>query len=104
MAIQTKTLSEQQAPDGQMVTFQFDYDDVDLRVRTIRCINPSASAAWAKAVLISNGRTYEHTFQPGQPNSTEELTIPTGQAQRLQLFVNANGKLDGVEWETRVPA
>jgi hypothetical protein len=104
MAIITRTVASAQAPDGQTVTFQYDYDDATLLIRTIRCINPSSSAAYSRATLLSANRTYEKTWQPGQPGNTEEISIPTGQASNLQLFVNANGKLDGVDWETRVPA
>jgi hypothetical protein len=77
------------------------YDDVDLRVRDFIGDNQSpTNAAQVAAHDIANDRTYNKTC-PAATVTTQN--VPTGAAQRLQLFVNANGKLDGVEWSVQFP-
>lgn len=98
MATVTKVFAEH--GDG-LVRFEYDYDDTTLRVLAVRCINNSLQPAWAKAELMDGTRSRERTFAPDQ---TTEVAIPTSVAQRLTLFVNAKGFLDGVSFSTSWPA
>jgi hypothetical protein len=99
MAIQTR---DDGAVANGTIVFQYDYDDVSLRIVAIRCINGSAAPAWGRATQINadgtlnTSRTYATTFPA---NQTTVINVPTGASQRLQLFVNATGKLDGVRRE-----
>lgn len=92
MALVTKDLAV--VDDGAFI-LQFDYDDADLRIRTIRGINTGARGYDVTARSTSTGRQYTATVPAGQ---TAEQNVPTGAARRLQLSVTPSGKLDGVEW------
>ena len=96
----TVTKLEAEYADG-LVRFEYDYDDATLRLTALRCVNNTSQAAYGKATQTSNGRTHERTFGADQ---TTAVAIPTGAAQRLQLVLGSNGKLDGVSIETRWPA
>lgn len=92
MALVTKDLAY---VDGGAFVLQFDYDDVDLRIRTIRGINTGARPYTVTARSTSTGRQYTAEITAG---ATVEQGVPTGAARRLQLSVTPSGKLDGVEW------
>jgi hypothetical protein len=96
MATQTKILGT--FDDGN-VEFNIDYDDVTLYITAFRCINGSTQNAYGRATRLSNGKTYERVFPPG----TITVVIPTNAANRLALFLNPNGKLDGVEYHLSFP-
>ena len=86
--------------DGGNVRVEIDYD-ASRRITALRCVNGSGLALYAEAVQVSNRRKYASTFLP---NSTTEIPVPTGTAQRLQLVLNAQGRLDGVEYAIVYPA
>jgi hypothetical protein len=98
MALITKELarlSDAQEPP-QYATLWFTYDDVDLRMRSIRVQNDTNHSVYGEAKRSSGtGPTYSRTWQPG---ADETISIGTGVNQRLQLTVTPSGKLDGVEW------
>lgn len=96
MAIVTKTLG-----GDTNVIFEVDYDDVNLRLTALRCINNSPNQVWAQATQLSNRRTYQKTFDA---NSTTEINIPTGVANRLNITITPSGKIDGVDYFTMSPA
>lgn len=100
MATLTRVLSETVAPDGGVVRFEYDYDSVSLRITALRCVNGSAGFVYISAKRLSNNVLHEVTAPPG----TSQVAVPTTPAARLQLFTNADGKLDGVEIVTAVPA
>ena len=94
MAIVTKALGSAHEPEG-IASVEIDYDDVDLRVRTLRVINDHPTFSFFAYVgRSSDGLTYSTTVSPVQ---TLTVNVPTNPAQRLQLTVNpTNGRLDGV--------
>lgn len=96
MAVLTKQLGGL----GPDVRFELDYDDRKLLLVALRCINNSDSAAWGQAVATANGRTYGMRFPPGQ---TTEVAIPTGPQQKLDITIDAQGRLDGVEYSLMAP-
>ena len=102
MAIIIKTIAEFTDPNGGVCVFQYDYDDIDLRVRAVRCVNECHNPAYGWVARSSNTRVfYDATFPA---NSTVEVSISTGAANRLQLSVTESGKLDGLEVSFRYPA
>ena len=102
MAIVTKTIGHDGTPDGGYVEWQIDYDDARLRLTAVRCINNSTSIAWGKAVSVANpSRSYSTTFPA---NQTTVINIPTGASQRLDITVDARGRVDGVDYQFMVPA
>lgn len=91
---------------------EIDYDDVDLRVRTFRCLNNSVYPvghplagqtipAYGEARRSNGtGPTYSRTFD----TPFFEVATPTNPANRLQLTVSASGRLDSVDYSFRWPA
>lgn len=76
---------------------EIDYDNVDLRVRTVRVVNPAPRGLVITAARTNGTRTYTATAPASQ---TTTQSIPTTVANRLQLVVDARGRLDGVEYST----
>lgn len=77
------------------LTVSIDYDDANLRVLAFHIINTDSRSYTISATSNANGKNYLFTIQP---NSMIDQNVPPGAANRLQLFVNANGKLDGLDW------
>lgn len=98
MAIVTRTMAVLPWDEARVALLQIDYDDVDLRVRTVRVINPAPRGLVVTAGRTDGTRTYTAT---APPNQTTEVNVPTGAINRLQLNVDARGRLDGVEYSTR---
>jgi hypothetical protein len=101
MAIITKVMGGDGDPERGYVKFEVDYDNVALRLTTLRCINDSTEDCWGKVVKLSNGRTYEHVFPA---LTTQEFAIPTNTAQRLTITVDERGRIDGVDYFFMWPA
>lgn len=101
MAIVTKAMGGDGNPEHGYVRFEVDYDDTNLRLTTLRCINNSDLPCWGKVLKNSNGRTYQMTFPA---NQTTTLNIPTGASQRLTITIDANGRIDGVDYFFMWPA
>jgi hypothetical protein len=80
---------------GELATLEVDYDDVQLRINVVRCINPTSLGVVVVAERLSNGRTYTNTFPAGQ---TSAINIPSGPNDRLAVTIDARGRLDGVEY------
>lgn len=97
MAIATKTLG---GFDDGLCRFELDYDDVNLRLTVVRCINNTAQPASAQATATANGRTATRIFAA---NSTVELAIPTGPTTRLDVTIDGRGRLDGVDYQLAWP-
>jgi hypothetical protein len=92
MATRTKNLM---IADGGLFTVDFDYDDVLLRILSVSVVN-ATSRAWT---VVARSTTTDRTYTiPIAPGTNQELTVPAGAANRLDLSVTPSGKLDGVEW------
>lgn len=123
MATQTGTwyraaaLDAQGQPTGAEVVIGYQYDDVTSRVTQV---NATVPGAWAAVVTIDrsdNSRRYgPFTIVPAgsptngtPPNGGQVLAspfaqaIPTTAANRLQLVVNARGRLVGVDVRVGYP-
>lgn len=86
---------------GTSVEFQIDYDNASLLLLAVRCINNSAEAAYGKARHLGTGRVYDSYFPA---NQTTFLPIPTGPQTRMQVTVDARGRVDGVDYTLMYPA
>lgn len=95
MAIQTYELVRM---DGGAFVASYDYDDVTLRVQTIRAVNTGTRDYTISATVTANGITYAVTVQPG---ATIEQPVPQGVANRLQLTLDSAGRLRGATWRAR---
>lgn len=97
MAIRTKVIAVLPWDDARVARLEIDYDDVDLRVRVVRVVNPAP-----RGLVITAGRTNQtRTYTATAPaNQTTTQTISTTAANRLQLVLDARGRLDGVEYST----
>jgi len=96
----TATLRIGSHDEGRCLT-EVEYDDVTRVVSLLRVINNSAVAVLIEAVLLADGRFYDHRVPA---LSTASRNIPQGPATRLTFAVNAAGKLDGVEFHIMWPA
>lgn len=99
MATVTKSLG---SFDNGNVRFEIDYSDTLLRLLAVRCINNSTIPASATVTAVSQPtRTYTRTFAASQ---TTVLNIPTTAATRLNITVDARGRVDGVDYQLAWPA
>jgi hypothetical protein len=92
MATQTKVLISDPA---QGFRIEYDYDDSVLRITTIRAVNTGGHDVRVTATRVSDGVSHQQIFEAGQ---TQVLVVPTGPATRLQLALDALGRLNGVSW------
>lgn len=91
MATITRNLLYQ---DGGALTVDYSYDDVTLRILSVKVVNLSAASYYVNARATATGKQYSFVIPPG----TIEQAIPQTVANRLQLSVRPSGRLDGVEW------
>ena len=102
MATVNRVIFQDPHPDGGIRQLSYDYDDQTLFMTAVRMLNTTNATPFpAKATVIANGRTVSHTEPPGGAGASEFVqSIPTGAANRFELFVNpGNGRLDGVDWQ-----
>ena len=95
MAIQSKVMWTSGMPENPATLTMF-WDDQTLLITRIVIDNTQGKYPLkAKAVVNANGRTFQTTVNPGD---TLDQAIPTNQANRMELFLDAKGRLDGVDW------
>lgn len=95
MAIVSRVIGIAAEPEG-VATIEVDYDDVDLRIRTVRVVNNHPTFSFRAYARRSDGTgpPYDVTVLPLQ---TVNQNVPTSPAQRLQYTINpVNGRLDNV--------
>jgi len=97
MAIVTKVIAVLPWDADLIARLEIDYDNVDLRVRVVRVINPAPRGLVITAARTNGTRTYSVT---APANQTSSVNISTTTANRLQLNVDVRGRLDGVEYST----
>ena len=98
MAIITKVIAILPWDADLIARLEIDYDNVDLRVRSVRVINPAPRGLVITAARTNGTRSYSVTA-PANQNSS--VNVSTTSANRLQLNIDARGRLDGVEYSTR---
>lgn len=102
MAIVTKPMATH-GDDGAgnpLVVFEIDYDDADLRVRAVRCINNSGQPAYAEASRLDGSRKVSSVFLAG---TTTSFVVLTTAPTRLQLTLTPKGGIDGLAFSTVWP-
>lgn len=97
MAIATKTLAVLPWDETTGARLEIDYDNIDLRIRVVRVVNTAPRGLTVTAARTNRTRTYSATAPAGQ---TTAVNISTTAANRLQLVLDARGRLDGVEYST----
>ena len=98
MAIVTKLIGVFPFDATATARLEVDYDDTDLRVRTVRIVNP---AAWALEVVVYRGDGSRNYTVLGVAGQTTEQAIATNVAARLQFRFDQRGRLDDVGFSTR---
>ena len=93
--------------DSDNVVFELDYNATTLRVTALRCINKTGQLAYGELVQTLRvdanstvGRKAGILFLSG----TTEIAISTSNALKLQMVLDARGRLDGVEGRFVWPA
>lgn len=92
MAILTKTLGSFE--NGACV-WTISYDDVALVLTNVSCTNNSSAPSRGTATVQANGRTFSALVAIG---GTLNQNIPTNQANRLDLTIDARGRPDGIDY------
>jgi hypothetical protein len=97
MAIQTANKGyASDSTTNTIAELQVDFDDVSMRLTAVRIVNPTAFAMYAVVRRgDGSGQTYTLSAPAGQ---TVEQVIPGQAANRLGVTIDANGRLDGVEY------
>jgi hypothetical protein len=98
MATQTSTqavIAHGDAPNQTTARVETDYDDALLRILLVRCVNNTPVPVSVTATKTSNGRTVSRTFAA---NTTGTQNVPQGAAGRLNISIDARGRMDGVEF------
>jgi len=101
MATVNRVIFEDINNAGGVRRLSYDYDDQTLFLTAVHMLNTTTDIPFpAQATVVKNGRTFSRTEPPGGANATEFVqSIPTGAANRMELFINAtNGRLDGISW------
>lgn len=76
-------------------TWSYEYDDAAQRLTRLMCANDSAAATRGSITVEKNGRTFSRTVAAGD---SLDVTIPTGAQARLEITVDARGRVDGIDW------
>jgi hypothetical protein len=83
----------------QTATLELDYNDVNLRLLRVRCINtaPEVLTVTATSTVAPNiGDTVSHSFLA---NTTDVVTLPGGGAA-WGVTIDTHGRADGFELQT----
>lgn len=101
MAIVRVTLAEHA---GGACVFWMEWDNQASRqwVTAVGCNNATPETAYAEAYRISDGTRKQSAVFLANTNTS--IAVPTGAAQRLQLIVLPNGRLDGIQFKTAWPS
>ena len=97
MAILTKNLAVL-TDEGQTALVDLDYDNVALTLVAVHVTNPTARAIFVSGVVAKNGRSFSQTFAAGQ---TTTLNLPQNPANKLDITITPNGRINGVEYNVR---
>jgi hypothetical protein len=101
MATVTRTIATLvEASTNLQAIVEIDYDDVQLEVNAIRCVNNTSGRVDVNAVKTmspSFGRLYQARFPGGR---TTFIGIPnTPPSDRVPITIDAQGRVDGIDWQ-----
>jgi hypothetical protein len=97
MAIQTRTLgsvSDAQVPP-RSCSVTYSYDDAALVLTAVDVTNDTNQTVHIDATATATGRNVSVNVAAGQ---TLHQNVPTNQANKLAITIDARGRMDGVEW------
>jgi hypothetical protein len=93
--------------DGGTCSWEYDYDNVALRLTQIRCTNVSQYNTRAIVTVMSNGRVFTHLVAPVGTDpgtlpadgtvSPYTQNLPTGAQTRLDITIDARGRVNGID-------
>jgi len=90
--------------DTGPVVLTLQYDDIGMIATAVICDNPSTRNALFTISRDSDGKTISRVFGPGMGQT---ITIPSNQANRIDLVINSRGRLNGytagVSYPTDLP-
>lgn len=75
-------------------------DGSDIVATAFRVINNTNFACYCSVTETASGRTYGQRFNA---NSTTERPLPTNLGQRIGGFIDARGRLDGIDFQMAWP-
>lgn len=98
MALRTKRFWQAPQADGE-AWIDYDWEDTDGTLRTVRWINQTANAFRVEltnvdAVGTPTGRTYSDTIAAGTPLSSRNIT---GGARQWNITIDSRGRPIGVD-------
>ena len=98
MAIQTATAWRGVTPEGQEASIIYHWDDATVPPRVVDIVisNPTSRPVLWDMTSTSNGRQYSGTIPANTPATTVTLNNNSA-ANRLNITVRPDGKIDGIE-------
>lgn len=96
MATVTRVVGTTTDTGGAVVRLEYDYDDAfsPPRLTAVRVVNAAARGGVAEVARQADGRVFSLPFPAAQ---TSALAVNTGGAQRFDVTIGRNGRLEGVE-------
>lgn len=92
MALQTRTIV---SFDNNQCVWSFEFDDVALVITRLVCVNNGPHSTRGRMTVLANGRTFTRLVAPG---GSLDQAVPTQQATKLDITVDARGRVDGIDW------
>lgn len=101
----TRTKVAYESAGGQ-VSWQYDWDDVTLKILQFRCTNTTTQNTRGTLTSQSTGQTVSQLVGPNNPASPSPWSqnVPSAVADRFALRVDSRGRLDGLDHNFEYPA
>lgn len=99
MAVITRTILTTGPYDS--VTVQVVYDDRDNKLDAVQIANRSGYVYRLFALHQAAGDVFERDCLPEPAPQPTVITVPAGQANRYDLVLRPDGRIDGLHWELR---
>ena len=96
MAIQSRVIGVMRDDvSGLTATVEVLWNDQNMRLDGLRGTNPTSRGIRLIARAVADGTEFSTTFPAG---ATTTRNIPGGQAAKFGVTIDANGRVDGVEY------
>lgn len=99
MAIVTKRLN---TFSGGLCTWELDYDNVTLKLKTLRCTNNYTGWVAIGDFRSSADPTFKYTVEVTTAESPFTQSIPVAVQNKYNITIDANGRMDGVDNQSRM--
>jgi|ERR1041384_2976490 hypothetical protein len=97
MAIVTKNLGSSEG-----TSWELDYDDNSLKLKTIRCINTMTGYVAIGVFKSQADPTFQYIIEVTTAQSPFEQAIPVNVQNKYNIGIDARGRLTGVDYEFRI--